>query len=191
MTYEHLIGLDFGYVLQCISKDRLLKIGTEGGNAFFWIGRRDVLDMKWGDGRRIDYMIKDLWTKLVNRGYRELLKRKEPKYHNYIHEQLHNYMVNDLKVPDVSRAAYEAYAKEYTEKTVRLAKQLSRTIERMHTRKLIEDRIIVDMFDAYDSKELGEPVITILLEGYEPGKWWTVSEYEQSGKKTPTENGAD
>lgn len=191
MTYEHLIGLDFGYVMQCISKDRLLKIGAADGRAFFWMGRRDVLDLKWADGRRIDYAIKDLWTKIVHRGYREILKRKQPDFHTYITDQVRNYMQDELKKPDISREAFDVYKKAYTTKTVEMSKKLVKNIRRMHKQKPIADRIIKDMFDAYESRDVGEPVITIILEGYEPGEWWTVSEYEQGTKKKTGEADAD
>ena len=179
-TYTHLIGLRFGDIIDAISPERLLRLGTKEG-AFFWCGRKIALDVQKKGVRHIDEEIALNWKRTVDKAYRNCLGRKQPTYSGYICEQMRSYMNDETKLPDISRDAFEQYEAAYTMKTLLYASYMEEHTRHMHERKDICDRIILDMFDA-DIEE-PEHTIAIILEGFEPGKYWTVAEYEQARKK--------
>ncbi len=157
----------FEEVLMEMPKDYKIKIGSVGGNGFFYMGTNtDMLrQMKTYDRKAKDH-IRKTHTGALNTYL--VVRDNLPNFEKFKAYQKRK------NLSAVSNLDYTKYRNAWMKKLDRTYKRKLETEEHLKNYVELPKRQIIDQFEAING--IDEDTMVIILDGYEIGKYWSFDE---------------
>lgn len=182
MTYDGLIGTTLADALKALPSEMMIKVGTENGSGFFWIGRLENLKKQIDD---VSESMRDVLRRAAEKDIGTISRRTPSTYGSWASIQLREFVKDEKSMLVTDMAHYKLYLDEFNAQTHRKAGYAKKKVDMYHSFIPLSVRKVTDVFEA-DTAVEPEGTISLIIAGDESGRWWYTEEQERDERAGKT-----